>query len=487
MHDNAGGKLSTHGRSRDWLQKQSTTTTTTAGWNNFYADEKRKMTSDIAQYQKDFVAKPKAEQMPQSISGVFTYYREQHGNVEAVSAMPQPDGTFKRTVIGVYSRSPVNLAHVEESKTKYPEAFASEPQQAPSAPLNGPPPMASSRFFPKGQAATTAPTALPTINVPTVATNENEAPPPAELGLFEHDASQPAKVKFPIIPKVNLPGMKVSLPPRSPGLDKSFNPATAFPPAAPHSRAKPGLMHADDLKAKFGHLNLRAGVDANTKPAFDVTSANARPNGAQHARVAPTSAAAKPLFAVDSSSKPVSKPIAEDECIDHPDHGSKPAVHVPSVPHQNHLLGYSPYGMPTHLNARPHSRYHKSIETTSRLDEAMEVGLLTNAPNQITIKLPGAASGKTVSMSPKGYGSRSPANGGVAGSHGGAARGGRGGYAPRSRGAFNAKFGANHHNFGNAGPNKPRGGSTGASSSSSSPKPRNQWGPRNGPAGPSGQ
>jgi hypothetical protein len=493
MQDNLGSKLNTHDRSRDWIQQRGATTT--GGWNNFKANEDRRMQVDIAKYKNDFKAVPQPEQKSQSSSGVYTYYREANGNVEAISAATQADGSIKRTVIGSYPANANNLAKVRESEVKHPNEFLAKPEQAPAAaaPLNGPPPATSSRFFPKGQASSSAPAAPPVINLPANAGAECDAPPPAEQGLFERDATQPAKVKFPVIAKVNLPGMKVPLPPRSPGLDKTFNATSAFPPTVPQSRAKPGLMHADDLKAKFGHLNLRAGVDVNTKPTFDVTSTHARPHVTQQVRTAPSPAAPKSLITLDTSSEVTSKPVAEDECIDHPDHGSLPAVRLPSTPHQNHQLGYShDSGMLAPQNARPHSRYQKIVDTNTKVDVTY---VLTEAANKVTIKLPGATTGKTVTLPPKAYGRRSPSNAGAASSNNAAFRGGRGSYAPRARGSFNAKFGGNHNQHGNVGaaahrggPARSRGGSTPASSSSSSPKPRGGWGSRNGPpAGPSAQ
>jgi hypothetical protein len=328
--------------------------------------------------------------------------------------------------------------------------------------------------------------------LPHIAVSDGEAPPPAEQDLFADAASQPAKVKLPLVAKVNLPGMRqhsVPLPPRSPGLDKTFQAPVGIPPATQKHITMPNLLRADDLKAKFGHLHP-GGVFANTKPTFDVTVANARYNGMP--RVSPA-VAAKPLFAADASSDASSRPLAEDVCFDFPDFGSKPTVRVPTVPHQNHQFGYS-HDSSMLAPTRPHSRYQKVTETQSiSRDEAYlfptEKG--NNFGSKITINLQGMKAPKTADANIKRRGG--PSAGPSAGA---------GGFRKNSS-SFNSnhnrrianfpppKSGNNNHkgdsasasspHHRNAGKShKPTGGlGSAGTSSSSSPKPRG-WAPRTG-------
>ena len=464
-----GNKLGTHARARDWMSQGGTTT---AGWKAFHANEQQKKAVDIAQYKSD---RPQAAPKPTSIQ-TYEIYRMGAGQVEQVNVSIHPDGDKRYKCVNMFRATPEAVKMIKASELEHPEDH-----QLPKAePSNAP----ESRFFPKAAPASAlAPTisAPPTINVQ-VANDENEAPPPAEQGLFEHDASQPAKVKFPIVPKVNLPGMKVQLPPRSPGFDKTFNSQNVFPPTAP--RAKTGVMRASDLALRFGPVGHTAGAanfSASSKPTFDITSANTRPSAAQPARMRNS------LFANDQSSKPVSKVMAEDECIDFPDFGSKPAVRIPTVPHGNHQLGYN-FSSEMMLPTPP---------TKPKDYQSVDKVLVWELEGVYNVKLPGMPAAKKVDIQPKRYGGRSPANGAAAGGRGGF-RGGRGGYAPRgARGdhGFANKFGGRNNHGRDApagpsahrgGPGKSRGGSTAASSGTSSPKPRG-WAPRSGQATPAGQ
>jgi hypothetical protein len=459
-------QLNTIGHSRQWIR--DTGGATTAGWNNFAAEDKLKKNEAIAQYKTKLQSASPPSALKTSAATSYEIYRDAPGGkVEVVRITVQGDGAKSTRIITQVPRSAHNAAMILESLAKYPEDHAALSDSSASAGLP------SSRFFPKSQSP-------PSTSVQS-GSSEYEAPPPAEQGLFDHDALQPAKVKFPIVAKVNLPGMKLPLPPRSPGLDKAFSASSVVPPSSSYGRAKPVLMHADDLKAKFGHLHLSGGGFANTKPAFNVDSANLHPGQKNQPRItASVASSLKPLFAMDNSSATTSKSIAEEECIDFPDFGSKPTVRIPSTPHKNHQLGYShDSGMLAPTTSRP--RYQKwTLDIQSGSDDVND---LFRDGYKLKVKLPGMENAKSVE--PKRFTPRSPSHSGP--SQTSSMRGARGGASRGSRGGFKDKFNSNNSSHGgNGGPSfsrrggasGTRGGSTATSSSPSSPKPRGHWGPR---------
>jgi hypothetical protein len=480
LHDSRKS-LNSQERSRQWLSQGGSDH---RGWKNFHANEQREKQVDIAKYQQSLASKNEVAQPQSKTGGLVTYdvYRDAGQQVEVYHITIHPDGQKTTRRGHSVPMTPNNAAKVKESETQHPDDHPAKIEQT----LNGPTqPTSSSRFFPKVTSTQiTATTQAPFV--PQIAVSDNEAPPPAEQGLFDDAASQPAKVKFPIIAKVNLPGMRqqsVSLPPRSPGLDKAFQVQSAIPAVSQKHVTMPPTLRADDLKAKFGHLHP-GGVFANTKPAFDVTVANARSNGIP--RVMPT-VAVKPLFTVDTSSDVASKPLADDVCFDFPDFGSKPTVRVPTIPHQNHQFGYS---HDTSMLAPPRQpRYQKAIETQSiSRDEAIlfptEKG--DKFGSKVTINLQGMKAAKTVDVHMKRRSGGGPA--GV-----GAAAGGfrksinvnpsyrrSSNFPPKGSNNKGEGSGAQHRNANKL--HKPA-GAAGASSSSSSPKPRGHWGPRNSQAG----
>ncbi|KIV99581.1 uncharacterized protein PV09_08758 [Verruconis gallopava] len=489
--------LGSQDRARDWHLGGGRATQ--KSWQSFGADEQRKREAEVAKYQREMAT---SKPQPKS-GGIVTYdvYREGPGGntVEVFHVAVQPDGQKTTRRGGTFPMSPNNAAKVRESEALHPEDHPPKSEQPVNGVAQSASTTSSSRFFPKGAAPviSTQPQSEGTPTQPQIAITQDETPPPAEQDLFDHDSSQPVKVKFPVIAKVNLPGMKaspsVSLPPRSPGVDKSFSgqaPGTSSGPSGP--RTLPHTMRVDDLKAKFGNTQP-GGIFANTKPAFDVTAATTRPNGAlqnQQPRSSPTSVTKHQLFAVNYSSSPQSQPLAEDDCFDFPDFGSKPTVRVPKVPHQNHQFGYQHEGAMSAPLPR-HMKFHV-LETQT----VSEVQLFPTEKgdkfgSKVTIKLPAMKTAKYVDVRLSRRGGRSdntPREGGASsgrGGRGGSSRSGPSeGGSRRGAGGHGSRGGNKHESAGRGA--KKGDATTGASnSSSSSPKPRGgaHWGSKNGRGG----
>jgi hypothetical protein len=502
LHGEGKPRLGTQAHSNNWIEtagRSHDTRDRKAGisdWRAFPEKDRPEKEGHIAKYQHDLAASGGAQPKPKA-SEIITYriYRDAGGKkIDLYHITVYPDGQKTSRRENSYDWSENNANMVKKSQEEHPEDHPGlkvepkiEPKLEPK--INGPPAAAasSSRYFRSGELASVPQTAT----IPNIAIADNEAPPPAEQGLFELDEP---KVKIPKPARVKLPGQTLPLPPRSLGLDKTFQGPATLPPAAPKQGPMRTLMHADDLKAKFGHLHPGAPF-ANTKPAFDVTSANVRPNSSMP-RVNPNSAAVtaianKALFAVDTSSAPASKPIAEDDdCFDFPDFGSKPTVRVPTIPHQNHQFGYSHDSGMLAPNMGKFPRYQKFVETQSIPGDSK---YLFPLGNKVAIKVAGMEKAKLVDATFK---RRAP---GQAAGALGASAGTRGSFRnTASSGSFSPNYKSRGNN--NAGGFLPKGKGEGASgplpqrgnnnnkthkhaaatassSGTSSPKPRG-WAPR---------